>query len=60
MNKLTLTTREACEAAGVSAPTLRKWARMPGFPLVRAGRKHLILADAFRRWLEEQVGGEKV
>lgn len=59
MEKLNYTAKEACEVASVSIPTLRKWTRTPGFPVLRAGKKILIPIDAFKRWLEEQArGGE--
>jgi len=56
MDKLNYTTKEACEAACVSAPTLRKWTRTPGFPVIRAGKKILIPIEPFKRWLEDQAG----
>ncbi|MDD3921530.1 MAG: helix-turn-helix domain-containing protein [Eubacteriales bacterium] len=55
MEKLNYTAKEACEVAQVSAPTLRKWTRTPGFPVLRAGKKILIPVDAFKRWLEAQA-----
>ena len=55
MEKLNYTAKEACEAASVSIPTLRKWTRTPGFPVIRAGKKILIPIAPFRRWLEEQA-----
>lgn len=61
MEKLNYTTKEACEAACVSIPTLRKWTRTPGFPVLYAGKKILIPIEPFKRWLEEQAsrGGER-
>lgn len=59
MEKLNYTAKEACEVACVSIPTLRKWTRTPGFPVLRAGKKILIPRDEFRRWLEKMArGGE--
>lgn len=55
MEKLTYTRQEAEKVANVSAPTLRKWARTPGFPVLRAGKKILIPIEPFKRWLEEQA-----
>ena len=60
MQKLNYTAAEACEAASVSIPTLRKWTRTPGFPVIRAGKKILIPVNLFHRWLEEQAKGGKV
>lgn len=60
MEKLNYTAKEACEVACVSIPTLRKWTRTPGFPLVRAaGRKILIPIEPFKKWLEEQVASDE-
>jgi|GEM_PF-4141077 len=58
--KLTMTFSEAAEAACVSAPTLRAWTRMPGFPCLRVGaagkgRKIVIPIEPFREWLREQA-----
>ena len=62
MEKLNYTAAEACEAANISIPTLRRWTRTPGFPVLPeevAGKKVLIPIDAFKRWLENQAGGER-
>lgn len=53
--KIAFTLKEAAEAASVSVPTMHEWARRPGFPAMRAGRKWVIPVDAFRRWMEEQA-----
>jgi len=58
MEKLNFTFQEACKASCVSAPTLRKWTRTPGFPVLRAGKKILIPIDPFKRWLEEQASND--
>jgi len=55
MDKLNFTAKEACTAACVSIPTLRKWTRTQGFPVLRAGKKILIPIEPFKRWLEEQA-----
>ncbi len=60
MEKINFTSKEACEAANVSAPTLRKWTRTPGFPVIRAGKKILIPIEPFKRWLEEQANGMRM
>jgi len=56
MEKLNYTAKEACQAACVSIPTLRKWTRTCGFPVLRAGKKILIPKEQFKRWMEEQAG----
>ncbi len=35
--RLLVTLEEMAETLEVSAPTMRKWSRMPGFPIVREG-----------------------
>lgn len=59
MEKLNYTAKEAEDVSRVSAPTFRKWMRTPGFPVIRVGKKILIPCELFKRWLEEQAGGEK-
>lgn len=60
MEKLNYTTKEACQVAQVSIPTLRKWTRTPGFPVIYAGKKILIPIKLFEKWLEDQAqGGER-
>lgn len=59
MDKINYTLKEACEAANVSMPTLRKWRHMPGFPAIQLGkRRTLIPIDLFKKWLEEQAVGD--
>ena len=63
MDRLTLTPREAAEAANVSTATIYEWCNRPGFPSFHVGsegvkrRKILNPVDAFKRWLEAQAGG---
>ncbi len=39
--RLLATLEEMDEMVEVSAPTMRKWSRMPGFPIVRKGGQGL-------------------
>ena len=48
--------RTFCEAAGISAATFYRWTKLPGFPVVRCGRKILIPAEAAEEWIEKQIG----
>ena len=59
MEKFNFTAKEAARAGNVSIPTLRKWTRTPGFPIIRAGKKILIPVEAYKRWLEDQAGGDR-
>lgn len=44
------------EAMSVSRPTVYRWMRLPGFPVVRLGNCTRIPVEAFKRWLDEQAG----
>ena len=39
----------------VSRPTVYRWMRLPGFPVVRLGNCVRIPAKAFEKWLEDQM-----
>lgn len=54
---LTYTLKEAAQVARVSYPTILAWAKLPGFPALRAGRKWLIPCDLFKKWLEDRANG---
>lgn len=56
IERFNLTAKAACAFAQVSAPTLRKWTKEPGFPIIRVGKKILIPEVAFRSWLLEKAG----
>ena len=53
--KLVLSLSEAAECADVSIPTLTAWANRPDFPAFRSGRRWIIPADSFKRWLEDRA-----
>lgn len=54
--RLFYTKRTFCESAGISAATFYRWTKLPGFPVVRCGRKILIPAEAAEAWIEKQIG----
>lgn len=54
-NKLLYSTTEAAFVASVSRPTLYRWMRLEGFPVVKIGNCTRIPVDEFRRWLENQA-----
>lgn len=53
---LVYTRQEAADLAHVSLPTLDKWIRFNGLPVIRVGRFYRIPAERFRQWLDDQVG----
>jgi len=55
MEKINFTFQEACEAACVSAPTLRMWVRQLNCPVIKVGRKYLFPIESFKHFLEEQA-----
>ena len=44
------------EAMSVSRPTVYRWMRLPGFPVVRLGNCTRIPVEAFKHWLDKQAG----
>ncbi len=51
--KVVLSTAEAGELMGISTQTVRKLAKIPGFPKFTSGRKILIPRDAFIEWVND-------
>lgn len=56
MNVVAYTPTTLAEAMSVSRPTVYRWMRLPGFPVVRLGNCVRIPMKAFERWLDEQAG----
>ena len=56
MDVVAYTPTTLAEAMRVSRPTVYRWMRLPGFPVVRLGSCVRIPVKAFERWLEEQAG----
>lgn len=56
MEILAYTPTTLAEAMSVSRPTVYRWMRLPGFPVVRLGNCVRIPMKAFERWLDEQAG----
>lgn len=54
--KAVYTKRTFCEAYEVSPATFYRWTKLPGFPVVRCGRKLLIPAEAADNWFNNQIG----
>lgn len=57
MEKATLTVAEAAKVLGISVPKMYELTCSAGFyPLLKVGRKKLVHAGAFERWMLEQTG----
>ena len=56
VTKYTLTTREFAERMQVSEPTARAIMNREGFPLLKVGRRRLVLVEGLNEWLRDQVG----
>lgn len=54
--KLTLTVEEAAELTGIGKSLMYEWANSKGFPMIRVGRRILIIKSKFTEWLENNIG----
>ena len=54
--KLFYTRDSFCKAAGISPVTFYRWTKLPGFPIVRCGRKILVPRREAEVWISAQVG----
>lgn len=54
MEKATYSVKEAAAVLGVSLPSMYDITEQKGFPLLRVGRKKLVLKEKFHDWMEEQ------
>ena len=54
MEKATYTVKEAAAVIGVSLPTMYEITSREDFPLLRVGRKKLVLKDRLHDWMNEQ------
>ena len=52
-----MTVREFADYMKVSMPTAYALTDKPGFPVVRVGRKKLVIASQLEEWLLGEVGG---
>ena len=59
MEILAYTPTTLAEAMHASRPTVYRWMRIPGFPVVRLGGCVRIPVKAFEQWLNEQAGGDR-
>ena len=58
-DKLCMTIDEAARRANIGRNTMHEWSAREDFPLLRVGRKKLVLISAFERWLEDQMNAQK-
>ena len=56
MEKLFYTKSTFCKASGISPSTFYRWTKLPGFPVIRCGRKILIPAREAEAWISKQIG----
>ena len=56
MNKIGLTIEEAAEYTGIGRNTLRKLAEWEKFPVLRIGRKSIVLTKTIERFMQENQG----
>lgn len=61
MEKATLTIKEAAQVIGISEARMYELSRTENFyPLLRVGRKKLILKTKLTEWLNDQAGQKDV
>lgn len=53
-NGLTWTVYDLAKNLGVSLPTAYAMTEEPGFPLLRVGRKKLVIVSGLERWMFER------
>ena len=58
LDRLAYTVSGFAEAIEVSRPTVYKWMRLPGFPVLKIGGCTRIPARAAEQWLNKQAGVE--
>ena len=58
MEKATYTVKEAAAVLGISLPRMYEITEQKDFPLLRIGRKKLILKERFHNWMNGKSGGE--
>lgn len=46
---------KAAELVSVSRPTLYRWARIPGFPVIRVGGCTRVVVDDLKLWVHRQA-----
>ncbi|MBQ0037295.1 MAG: helix-turn-helix domain-containing protein [Clostridiales bacterium] len=49
---------QAAQMAGVSRPTIYRWAKLDGFPVLHLGGCTRVLVDEFTAWLKKYGGAQ--
>jgi len=55
-NKLTISVKEMAGYMGLSLPKAYELTHIQGFPVIKVGRKKIILVEGFLNWLKENSG----
>lgn len=60
MEHICINIKQAAELLGVSPPTLRRMARIEGFPAVKIGGRVLVHREGLAQWIADKTreGGE--
>ncbi len=57
--RIALRPKEAAQALGVSARTVRDWMKNEGLPYARVGKAVLIPFDALKNWVQEKTSDDR-
>ena len=55
---LAVTMSQAAQMAGVSRPTVYRWAKLEGFPVLHLGGCTRVLVSDFEAWLRKNGGAK--
>jgi excisionase family DNA binding protein len=56
MEKVTMDVKELAKMVGVSLPRAYDLTEVEGFPVIRMGRRKIILVEEVRKWLKDNSG----
>jgi len=54
-HSITCSMKEFADSIGVSMPTAYAMSEEPGFPVLRVGRRKLVIVSGLDRWLKERA-----
>ncbi len=58
LNHVAYSLEDLTEVTPLSRPTINELVHIDGFPALRVGKRWLVPARAFEKWLEENCGKE--
>lgn len=58
--EITWSMKRFAEEIGVSMPTAYAMSEEPGFPLLRVGRKKLVITSGIEKWMQDRVREQEV